>query len=156
MHLDRGFALVPSRLVREVVERKIASEFAIDAGEKVEIELRGHASLVVVGGDQGVDVLAQVDADDRLAARADMRAHPAKQSGGVGWAKIAERRAGKKCRARSGGNVGGNVEVDSEIGDDRPDGQVRKPIAKALDRLGEKIRRDIDRRVQPRRAEARR
>ena len=30
-------------------------------------------------------------------------------------------------------------------------GQVRKPIAKPLDRLGEKIRRDIDRRVQPRR-----
>ena len=91
MHLDCGLALVPSRFVRERVERKIAFEFAIDADEKIEIELRGHASLVVVGGDQGLDVLAQVDSDNRLAARAHMLAHPAQQSAGVRWAKIAER-----------------------------------------------------------------
>ena len=111
MHLDCEFALVPSGLVCEGVERKSAPKFPIDAGEKVEVEFRGDAPLVVVGGDQGVDVLAQVDSDNRLPARADVRAHPAKQGGGVGWAKIAKRRAGEKGCAGPGGNVGGNLEV---------------------------------------------
>ena len=57
----------------------------------------------------------------------------------------------KTRRAGTRGNIGGNVEVGGEIGDDRPRRQIGKPIPKALDRLGEKIRRDIDRRVQARR-----
>src|ERR1700722_3757725 len=82
-----------------------------------------------------------------------MLAHPAQKSAGVGWPKIAERRAGKKRGARGSGNIGGNVEIDREVSDDRPDRQLSKPIPNALYRLREKIRRYIDRRVHPRRME---
>src|ERR1700722_11517415 len=82
-----------------------------------------------------------------------MLAHPAQKSAGVGWPKIAERRAGKKRGARGSGNIGGNVEIAREVSDDRPDRQLRKPIPNALYRLREKVRRYIDRRVHPRRME---
>src|ERR1700678_2783443 len=76
VHLDCRFALVPLGFVRESIEGKITVEFAIDADQKVEIEVRGHAMLVIISRDQGPDVLAQVDADDRLAPVSDMLAHP--------------------------------------------------------------------------------
>ena len=151
MHLDRGLALVPTRLVRESVERKIAVEFTIDAGEKIEIERRGHATGVIVCRDQCLDVFAQVDADDRLAALTDMLAHPAKQGHGVGRQQIAERAPRKKRDARTRRHIGRNVKVGGEIRDDRPHRQIEKPILNPLDRLGEKIRRNVDRRIHPRR-----
>ena len=120
MHLNCGLALVPAGFVRERIEGKIAVKFAIDTDQKVEIEFRRHALLVVVGGDQGLDVLAQVDADNGLAAVSDMLAHPAEQSDRVGWPKIAERAAREKRRARASGDIGRNVKVGRKIGDDRP------------------------------------
>ena len=57
----------------------------------------------------------------------------------------------KKRGAREKGNVAWNVKVGREIRDDRPRRQIGKPIAKALDRLAKKIRRNIDRRIHPRR-----
>ena len=97
VHLDRELTLVPSGLVGERLDRKIAFELTIDAAEKVEIELRGDASSVIVRGDQSPDVFAQVDSDDRLATLTDMLAHAAKQGGGFGLPKIAECGARKKA-----------------------------------------------------------
>ena len=108
-------------------------------------------SLVIVGRDQGLDVLAQVDADNRLAAASHMLAHPTQKSAGVGGQEIAERAPRKKRRARTSGDIGWNVKVGGEIRDDRPHRKIGKPIPKPLDRLAEKIRRDIDRRVHARR-----
>ncbi len=156
VHLDRGLTLVPSGLVGERLDRKIAFELTIDAAEKVEIELRGDASSVIVRGDQNPDVFAQVDSDNRLATLTDMLAHAAKQGGGFGLPKIAECGARKKSGARMSGNVGGNVKIGGEIGDDRPRRKFSKAIPNALRRLREKIRRNVDRRVHPRRLEARR
>jgi hypothetical protein len=64
-------------------EGKITSKFAIDAGEKIEIELSRDASLVILGRDQGLDVLAQIDANKRVAAWTRMLVHSAEQSAGV-------------------------------------------------------------------------
>ena len=100
VHLDRGPTLVPSGLVGERRDRKIAFEFTIDAAEKVEIELRGDASSVIIRGDQSPDVFAQVDSDNRLATLTDMLAHTAKQGGGFGAPEIAE------CGARKKGGAG--------------------------------------------------
>ena len=49
------------------------------------------------------------------------------------------------------GNVGGNVKIGSEIRDDRPRRKFSKAIPNTLRRLREKIRRNVDRRVHPRR-----
>ena len=86
-----------------------------------------------------------------LPLRPHMLAHPAQKSAGVRRQEIAERAPGEKRRARTRGNIGRNVKIGGEIGDDRPRREIGKPIPKSLDRLGEKIRRDIDRRVQSRR-----
>ena len=137
-------------------DSEAAFEFAIDAAKKIEIELRGDAAAVVIGGDQCPDVLAQVDPDDRLAAFSDMLTHPAKQGVGFGSAEIAQRRPRKKCCARMGGYVGGDVKIGGEVGDDRTRREIGKPTPNALRRLREKIRRDIDRHVHPWRREGRR
>ena len=151
VHLDRGPTLVPSGLVGERRDRKIAFEFTIDAAEKVEIELRGDASSVIIRGDQSPDVFAQVDSDNRLATLTDMLAHTAKQGGGFGAPEIAECGARKKGGAGMSGNVAGNVEILREIGDDRPCRKFSKATPNALRRLREKIRRNVDRRIHPRR-----
>ena len=119
VHLDRGLRLVPSGLMGERHDVKVASEFAIYAAKKIEIELRGDAAPVIVCGNQCRDVFAQVDSDDRLAVVADMFAHPAKQRGGFGSTEIAQRRPRKKRGARMRGNIRGNVEIGGEIRDDR-------------------------------------
>src|SRR6202012_2567307 len=105
--------------MRESVERKIAGEFAIDANEKVEVEFRGHPSAVVVGGDQGLDILAEVHADDRLAARTYMLTHSTEERNCIWRQEIAERAPGKKGSPRTRWDVGWNVEVSCEVGNDR-------------------------------------
>ncbi len=153
MHLDCGLTLVPPRLVREAVDAEVAFKLAIDADEKIEIERRGDASTVVVRSDQCPDVLAQINADDRFAVLADMLAYPAQQDGGFGCAKVADRRSWEERSSAANRNIGGNVELGGEIGDDRPRRELREPITKARRRLGEKVGRDVDRHVHPRRAE---
>ena len=59
-------------------------------GKKIEVELRSDAEFVVIGGDQCADIFAQVNSDNRFAARANMLVHPTQQGGRFGW---------KECRS---------------------------------------------------------
>src|SRR3546814_9271540 len=57
--------IVPDRAVREIFDRYITAQLAVDAFEQVEVEGRGDPGRVVIGGDQRFDILDPVDADQQ-------------------------------------------------------------------------------------------
>ena len=67
----RAEDVVPARLVAEGVDRDVAVQLAVDACEQVEVEGGGDAGRVVIGGDQPVDGLHPVHADQQLRADAE-------------------------------------------------------------------------------------
>ena len=56
--------------MREAIEIEIGPEFAVGADQQVQVEGGGHAGRVVVGRQQRVEILAQIDADDEPGAAA--------------------------------------------------------------------------------------
>ena len=51
MHFDAVALAVVEGLVAELVEIEVGAELAVDAGQEVEIELRGYAGGVIIGVD---------------------------------------------------------------------------------------------------------
>src|SRR5215468_4843869 len=64
MHLDPAPLAVVERPVAERIEIEIGAKLTIEAREHIEVELRGHALGVVIGGIENADVLDEIDADD--------------------------------------------------------------------------------------------
>src|SRR5438093_10639104 len=60
VHLDAARSGVVEGIVREAPQVEVSAELAIDAPEQVQVEGRGDALRVVVGGMQNVGVLLQV------------------------------------------------------------------------------------------------
>ena len=77
MHLDPALRVVENRLVPEAVEIEIGAEFAVGAGQQVQVECGGHPGGVVVGRHQPRAILAKVDADDEAATAREARRHAA-------------------------------------------------------------------------------
>src|SRR5262249_35294205 len=50
MHLDAAALAVVERPMAERLDIEVGSELAIDAREQIEVELRGHACGIVIGG----------------------------------------------------------------------------------------------------------
>src|SRR5215468_11457554 len=71
MHLNAAAFAVVAGMMLERGKIEIAAEFAIDAGEQIEIELRGYPFGVVVGRTQDRDVFDQIDADHQNGALAE-------------------------------------------------------------------------------------
>lgn len=57
MHFNPASLLVPSDLVAESVDVKLGAELASHPSEQVQVELRRHASCIIVGGHQNPFVL---------------------------------------------------------------------------------------------------
>ena len=106
VHFDPRQDVVPARLVAEGVERDVAVELAVDALEQVEVELGGHALRVVIGGDQALDRLHPVHADQQLRAGAEQAAELAQQVGRAPRHEIADGRAGEEAELGQVGDSG--------------------------------------------------
>src|SRR5207237_9471393 len=64
MHLDAPVGRVVKRAMTERCKIEVAAELAVHAPQDVDIEPRGDACRVVIGGVEDRLVLDQVDADD--------------------------------------------------------------------------------------------
>ena len=99
---------VPHREVVEPVEVEVRVELAVDHGQHVLVERGGHASAVVVGGDQPIDRLHKVGAEQERIARGHRVLGRAKERHSCGRLEIADRRteerdepprvAGEQCQ----------------------------------------------------------
>src|SRR5262245_10218252 len=65
---DAAFGWIVSRVVLPVRQIEMSAELAVDVGEKIFVELRGHAGAVVVGGLNNMSIFLEIDADEQAAA----------------------------------------------------------------------------------------
>ena len=131
VHLDAALARIVDRLVPEGVEIEGAAELAIDAGEQVEVEGRGHARRVVVGRHQRARVLLEVDADDQPAAGRQHGAEHAQQAAGLDRREIADRRARERSRSCGAGEIGRQRDRMGEVADDGAHVEARESAPQA-------------------------
>ena len=75
MHLDATLGPVVADHVLEAVEVEIGPELAVDAGQQVEIERRGHARRIVVGDEQALLGLLEVGGEQQVVAGEQELAH---------------------------------------------------------------------------------
>lgn len=68
MHLDAARVRIVKGVVPEAIETEIACQLAVDARQKIEVERRGDACAVVVGGVQDRGILLEVGAQQQSAA----------------------------------------------------------------------------------------
>ena len=73
------------------------SELAVDAVSRLRLNCGGHAFRVVIGGDQALDPLDPVHADQQLRAGAEQVAELAQQVGRAARDEIADGRAGEEA-----------------------------------------------------------
>src|SRR4029453_2850478 len=52
IHFDAALGLVIDGVMSEAAKVEIAVELAVDPGEQIEVERRGHAPRIVIGGKQ--------------------------------------------------------------------------------------------------------
>src|SRR5437764_13670873 len=114
----------------ESIDGNVAVEFAVDARQYVERELGGDPFGIVIGGDQPVDGLYAVHADQQLRARSEERAELPQQVSGGGRHEIADRRTGEEAKPRQGFDPAGQAERPSEVGDHGNDVEPGKALLK--------------------------
>src|SRR5712671_7139682 len=100
MHLDTALFGVVARAMAESGRVELAAKLVIDAHEQVEVEGRGHAGMVVIGGGEDVRVFDQIDADHEQRAGAKYRGSLAQQRVGLVWFEVSDGGAGEKADAR--------------------------------------------------------
>src|SRR5690606_4892497 len=69
MHLDTASRTIVDRLVLKARNVEGRSKSPVDPRQHVEIESSGYAGGIVIGSQQGADVLDEIDADDEPAIR---------------------------------------------------------------------------------------
>ena len=95
-HFNAAFLPIPRRLVRERLQRNVAAEFAVDAGQQVEVERRGDACSVIVSRDQRLAVLGHIDPDDEEPSFPSRSSHPRMRATASSGAKLPMVEPGKK------------------------------------------------------------
>src|SRR5436305_2019387 len=95
VHLDAMTLAIVDRTMRERGSIEIASKFAIDAVEQIEIETRGNASLIVVGLVQHAIVFFEVDANYHTGVLAQNVAGCTQERAGFVRFEISDRRPRK-------------------------------------------------------------
>ena len=65
MHFHPPRFLVPARFVRKAVPRKMATQLPVDPAQDVQVEGGRHAARVVVGSEEGLLVLAQIEPEQK-------------------------------------------------------------------------------------------
>src|SRR5215467_12174892 len=96
VHLDAMTLGIVEGAMVEALEIEISVELVIDAREQVEVELRGEAGLVVVGGVKDTRVLHQIDSDDQGGVTSQHAPGVAQERAGFLRLEIADGRSGKE------------------------------------------------------------
>ena len=96
MHLHAPLFRVPARLVIEILQIEFRVEISIQAAEQIQVERRGHAERVVVGGDQGGSGLHEVGAEEESVAGAQPSPDLAKKFARLRGLEVSDRASEKE------------------------------------------------------------
>src|SRR5438270_13996369 len=101
IHFDATVAWIVDRLMPELGQIESGAQFAIDAREEIQIERRGDAGGIVVGGDERMRVPLQIDADHEAALRSQRARHAGEALPRLRRRQTADRRARAKANLRT-------------------------------------------------------
>ena len=143
LHLDASGSGVPDGAVFEVGEVEVGGELAVEAGQQIQVKCRGDAFGVVVGAQEHVGVLAQVDADEQAALGAHEAADRAQQLRGLVGGEVADRRARE---VDDGAARGQNRRREGlgEVGADRDHGQACVGRGELVGGVAQEFAGDVD------------
>ena len=99
---------------------KSAPQFAVHARQQVHVEAGGDAGGIIVGGEQGLGVLHQVEPDQQFAG-AERRPRAGEKRIGFHIGEVADGRAGKKSDQRVRLQIFRQSDRLHEVADHRPD-----------------------------------
>ena len=150
VHFDTAQFGVEEGVVAEGIQVEIAVEFAVDAPQQVQVERRGGAGGIVVGGLKHLLILDQIDADQQPPFPAEHVADSAQEALGLGGLEVAYRRTGKEGRPRVVVGIHGQCERHRVVGADRMHLEVRKGLRQRACRLQQMISGDVHRHVDGR------
>ena len=144
----RSRSAIVEGMVLERGEIEIGAELAIDAGEQIEIELRGDAVGIVIGAIENIGRLDEIDADDEHATRRPASArHGARKAAASCGSKLPMVEPGKKPDARHRRKLGRQLGHRGEIRDHRIDRKMRQIAAQLCRILLQEIAGNIDRHI---------
>src|SRR5665213_2974760 len=144
VHLNGRLCFVPARAVPEALQIKIAVELAVYARQKIEIELCSHACAIVVSGDENLEILLHIHADDCTAVSAHLPAQPSQKGSDFRGVEIADGRARKEGYTPPLGNPRRQCERGGRVGDDRLGRQAGKAPTKPRNSVIEEATGDVD------------
>ena len=144
VHLDAARSGVVEGIVREAPQVEVSAQLAIDAPEQVQVEGRGDALRVVVGGMQDVGVLLQVHAHQHPAGLAARHGEEGLRLLGR---EIADGRAGEIHRAAASPALHGKRQGPRKIAHHRHDIEPREFARETPRRRLQRVMRDVDRDV---------
>jgi len=145
VHFDAVRCCIEESRVRELPEIEIGAEFAIDAGEKIEIEGGGDTDGIVVGAEQRLNGLEHVRAEEKRVTGQKNLADAAEKirtGGAVKVADVAAEEENEKMFA--GGTAGGDFAKSVEIFALEADDADAVDVAKLAAKNGKRGRRNFD------------
>ncbi len=147
MHLDAAALVVVERPVAERVAIEVGTQLAIDAREQVEIELRGHARGIVIGGVEYLGVLDEIDADDEGCPRAQHAPGVPQERGRVLRLEVADGRAREKAGPRQAHDRAREPERARKVRGDWQDAQARPIMLQLPGLLPQHLGGNVDRHI---------
>ena len=98
VYLDPPLARIVERPVSKTIRVEVATEVLVDPGEEVEAEGGGHAAGVIIGGDQNVEALLEVDANQKSAALSQELRRVLQKRVSLLVGEVADGRTGEKAQ----------------------------------------------------------
>src|SRR4029079_7432695 len=144
VHLDAMTLAIIDRAMHEGGNVEIAAEFAVDANQDVEIELRGDAGSIVIGVVKYALVLFEIDTDDHLRAFAQNLPRAAQERARLVRLEIAERRSRKEPDLGHPFDLGGQGERRGEVGGNRINGEIGKILAQGVRLRVQEVAGNVD------------
>ena len=153
VHLHPRFGGVEQSQVAPAAHVEVAAQQAVQVLQQVQVEGRGDPQVVVVGGFQQRRGLDRVDADQQRAA-AGHRARLAQQPQRVGRRKVADARPRVEHQRRAFDHIGRQLQPGRKIQPQAQQVDCRVLALQLVERLAQKVDRDVHRHVAPRRQRA--
>src|SRR3712207_4848915 len=149
MHFDPALLGLVKRSMRESRKIEIGSQFAIGPSQQIKIEVRRHASGIVIGGLEPGAVLDEIDSDDERGSRAEDAGGEPKKIPCCLRVEISEGEAGEEPGPGRAARGAGQIEGPGEISRNRDNGQEWKLAAEARRLSLQELRGDVDRNISP-------
>ncbi len=138
----RDSARLKERDMTPLTQVEVGTEQAVQVAQQVQVEGRGDAQRVVIGGLQHVNGFHKIHTDQQGTTRRN-RVHLAQQRQGTGRVKVADARAGIKHQGPRAGQFDWQRQLAGKVQPDAHQVQCRMLALQLRQRRGQVVGRDV-------------